>query len=318
MTLQQLRYICEVVRNGLNISAAAATMNTSQPGISKQIRSLEDELGIQIFERTRNRISGITLLGKQIVALAQDVVGQAGQIRAIAADRSIESQGDLVIATSHTQARYVLPEILQRFTQRYPKVNITLRHGDPASISVMLLASEADLGVTTENERQVRGLVTLPCLRFDRVLIVPPEHPALSIAPMTLEAIARFPLISYERSFTGRSLVQRAFDRASVSPVIALAASDADVIKRCVELRLGIAIVSGVTFDPQRDSNLRAIPVGHLFEAAVTSVSMRRQRRLRAYEYDFLAMCSAHWTRARVDEALDAPEGEPLPVPGRG
>ncbi|MBR0652031.1 LysR family transcriptional regulator [Roseomonas terrae] len=311
MTLQQLRYICEVVQRGLSISAAAAAMNTSQPGISKQIGLLEDELGILIFERSRNRISGVTALGKQIIALAQDIVSQAGQIRAIATDLSIESRGNLVIATSHTQARYVLPEILKRFTHRYPNVRVTLRHGDPDSISALLLAGDADVGITTDTERHVRGLITLPCLRFDRVLIVPPDHPSLSIQPMTVETIATFPLISYEQTFTGRKLVQRSFDRAAVSPTIALAASDADVIKRCVELGLGIAIVSSVTFDPGRDTGLRAIPVGHLFEPAITGVSLRRQRRLRSYEYDFIGMCADRWTRAEIDRALDSPDALP-------
>jgi LysR family cys regulon transcriptional activator len=304
MNLQQLRYICEVAQRGLNISMAAAALNTSQPGISKQIKLLEKELGIQIFERSRNRVAGVTPLGRRVIALAQDVVSQIGQIRSIADDLDIESSGSLVIATSHTQARYVLPEALGRFANRYPKVSLTLRHGDPEQIAEMLLVGEADLGVTTETERSERGLAFLPCRRFERVLIVPAGHPLLKVQKMTLAAIARFPLVTYEKAFTGRRLVIHAFERAGLSPTVALSGIDADVIKTCVEHGLGVAILSEVTFEPTRDAGLRAIPVSHLVEPSITSIAVRRLRHFRAYEYDFIAMCSPEWTRTRLDKAV--------------
>lgn len=302
MTLQQLRYICEVVQRGLNISSAAAVMNTSQPGISKQVQILEAELGLQIFRRTRNRISGITPLGERVVALARDIVSLAGQIRSIASDLSIEDTGDLIIASSHTQARYVLPDILQRFTTRYPHVRITLRHGDPEQIAELLLASEADIGVTTDTAPRSRGLVLMPCRRFERVLVAPPGHPLLRMPKLTLESLAETPLVSYEQGFTGRTLVLQAFEEAGLNPTIALAASDADVIKRCVEIGLGVAVLTEAAFDARQDIGLRCMPASHLFMPAVTSVAIMRQRHLRTYEYDFISMCSDAWTRARIDE----------------
>jgi LysR family cys regulon transcriptional activator len=307
---QQLRFICEVAHQGLNISKAAAALNTSQPGISKQIKVLEAELGIEIFERTRNRVSGVTQAGKRVIALAQDVLSQMSQIRSIARDMDVGGSGSLVVATSHTQARYLLPEIMQRFIGRYPKVNLTLRHANPQQIADMLLAGEADLGVTTETKRSEQGLLFLPFRRYERVLIVPAGHKLLELPRVTLDAITEFPMIAYEAAFTGRHLVSRAFDRAGLSPRVILSAIDADVIKTCVEQGLGIAILSEIVFQPARDMGLRAIPVGHLVEPAFTSIAVRRQRQLRAYEYDFISICSPDWTRAKVDRAAAvAPEG---------
>jgi LysR family cys regulon transcriptional activator len=312
---QQLRFICEVAHQGLNISKAASALNTSQPGISKQIKVLEAELGIEIFERTRNRVSGVTQAGKRVIALAQDVLSQMSRLRSIARDMDVGGSGSLIVATSHTQARYLLPEIMQRFISRYPKVNLTLRHANPQQIADMLLAGEADLGVTTETQRSEQGLLFLPCRRYERVLIVPVGHKLLELPRVTLAAIAEFPMIAYEAAFTGRHLVSRAFDRAGLSPKVILSAIDADVIKTCVEQGLGIAILSEIVFQSARDTGLRAIPVGHLVEPAFTSIAMRRQRQLRAYEYDFISICSPDWTRAKVYRAAAvAPEGRPTRV----
>lgn len=304
MNHQQLRYVCEVAHRELNISKAAKALNISQPGISKQIRLLEEELGFEIFERTRNRISGITPLGNRVIELAQDAISQINQIQSIARDKEAGSTGSLVIATSHTQARYVLPVVLREFIALYPKVNLTLRHGSPDQIAEMLLLGEADLGVTTETERNEKSLVFLPCRRFERVLILPTRHPLLDRANISLAEIAQFPMIAYEAAYTGRHLVTNAFERAGLAPRIILSAIDADVIKTCVEQGLGVAILSEVTFQPERDTELRAIHIGQLVEPSITSISMRRQRLLRPYEYDFIAMCSSDWNRARVDKVL--------------
>ncbi|MGH9206540.1 MAG: LysR substrate-binding domain-containing protein, partial [Acidimicrobiales bacterium] len=235
MNLQQLKYVCEVASRGLNMSQAATSLNTSQPGISKQISQLESELGVEIFERSRNRISGMTPIGKRVLALAQDVVSQVGRIRTIARDFGVEAGGSLVVATSHTQARYVLPKVLEQFTRRYPGVDLTLRHGDPEQIAEMLLTGEADLGVTTETHRKDPSLVLLPCRQFRRVVIVPAGHPLLRVKKISLAAVARFPLVTYEKAYTGRRLVADAFEREGLSPKIVLSGIDADVIKTCVE-----------------------------------------------------------------------------------
>jgi LysR family transcriptional regulator, cys regulon transcriptional activator len=312
---QQLRFICEVAHQGLNISKAATALNTSQPGISKQIKLLEAELGIEIFERTRNRVSGVTQAGKRVIALAQDVVSQISRIRSVARDLDLGGSGSLIVATSHTQARYLLPEIMQRFISRYPKVTLTLRHANPQQIADMLLAGEADLGITTETQRSEQGLLFLPCRRYERVLIVPVGHKLLQLPRVTLADIAEYPMIAYEAAFTGRHLVSRAFDRAGISPKLILSAIDADVIKTCVEQGLGIAILSEIVFRPARDTALRAIPVGHLVEPAFTSIAMRRQRQLRVYEYDFISICSPNWTPSKVDRAAAvAHEGRPTRV----
>ncbi|HEY4170529.1 MAG TPA: LysR substrate-binding domain-containing protein [Reyranella sp.] len=303
MNLQQLRYICEIAQRGLNISLAAKALNTSQSGISKQIKLLEQELGLEIFERSRNRIAGITASGQKVVALAQEVMGRLNDIRSVSTASESEDSGSLAVAISHTQARYVLPEALGLFTGRYPNVTLTLRHANPRQIAEMLMAGEADLGVTTENDKSIRGLAFLPCRRFERVLIVPEGHALLAVRDLTLADIARYPLVAYEQAFTGRRLVERAFGQAGLSPKVALSAIDADVIKACVERGLGVAILSEVTFDPARDAGLRAIPLGALVAPSITSIAVRH-RRLRGYEYDFIAMCSSEWTRARIDGVL--------------
>ncbi len=307
MNLQQLRYICEIAQRGLNISLAAKALNTSQSGISKQIKLLEQELGLEIFERSRNRIAGITASGQKVVVLAQEVIGCLNDIRSVSTASESEDSGALTVAISHTQARYVLPEALGQFTRRYPNVTLTLRHANPRQIAEMLIAGEADLGVTTENDRSIRGLGFLPCRRFERVLIVPEGHALLGVRDLGLADIARYPLVAYEQAFTGRRLVERAFEQAGLAPKVALSAIDADVIKACVERGLGVAILSEVTFDPARDTGLRAIPLGTLVAPSITSIAVRH-RRLRGYEYDFIAMCSADWTRARIDSVLSRRE----------
>ena len=304
MNLQQLRYISEVSRRGLNISAAAATLRTSQPGISKQIKLLEAELGVDIFRRSRNRLEAITPVGRRIVAIAQEVVAQLEQIQASATASGAESQTSLVVATSHTQARYVLPDIIGQFTASHQRVSLTLRHGDPAQIRAMLLAGEADLGVTTEAEDHSSSIMSLPCRRFERVLVVPVRHPLIRVQRMSLAAIAEYPLVAYEPAFTGRRLVIQAFERAGLDPKIVLSAIDADVIKACVERGLGVAVLSEVTYDRKRDNRLRALRLNHLFEPSITHIVFRRQRRLRAWEYDFIQLCASNWTRGRIDRAL--------------
>lgn len=307
MNLRQLRYISEIAKRGLNISAVASALHTSQPGISKQVKLLEAELGSEIFVRSSNRLSGITPLGQKIIGMAQNVITEISNIKAASGGLDQERSGPLVIATTHTQARYVLPEIMKRFTLRYPKVQLTLRHGDPSRISELLLSGEADIGVTTDTAQHLRELLVLPCRRFQRVVIVPREHKLLNKKRLTLKILAEYPLVTYEPAFTGRRQLEKAFEREGLKPELVLSAIDADVIKSCVEHGLGIAVLSEVTYDQSDDSGLCAIPAGHLFEPSVTSIVIHRHRYLRRYAYDFIEMCAPPWSQANVQRATALP-----------
>jgi len=307
MNLRQLRYISEIAKRGLNISAVASALHTSQPGISKQIKLLEAELGAEIFVRSSNRLSGITPLGQKILGMAQNVIAEISNIKAASGDLKQETSGPLVIATTHTQARYVLPEIMKRFTLRYPKVQLTLRHGDPSRISDLLLSGEADIGVTTETAEHLRELLVFPCRRFQRVVIVPRGHELLNKKRLTLKLLAKYPLVTYEPAFTGRRQLDNAFTREGLKPKLVLSAIDADVIKSCVKHRLGIAVLSEVTYEQSADSDLCAIPAGHLFAPSITSIVVHRHRYLRRYTYDFIEMCAPCWTRANVQRASALP-----------
>ncbi|MBI4203845.1 MAG: LysR family transcriptional regulator [Betaproteobacteria bacterium] len=309
MNLRQMQYVCEIARRDLNISAVAAALHTNQPGISKQVKLLETELGIEIFVRSRNRLSGITPHGQKIIAMAQAIVNEMANIKSASRDVVQESSGSLVIAVTHTQARYVLPEVIKKFAARYPKVRITMRHADPERIVEMLLSGHADLGVTTNDPPKVRDLIVLPCREFQRVVIVPRGH-QLQRRRLTLKELARYPLVTYEPAFTSRETVIKAFAKRGLEPKVVLSAIDADVIKSCVEQGLGIAVLSEVTFEPQRDQNLCAIPAGHLFDRSVTKIWLCRNHHVRRYTYDFIEICAPRWTRSSIEHAMAARTGE--------
>jgi LysR family cys regulon transcriptional activator len=306
MNLRQLRYISEIVRRDLNISTVAAALHTAQPGISKQVRLLEDELGVPIFVRSRGRLSALTEEGARIVELANRALDEIDNIHSVGRERRRPASRTLVIATTHTQARYVLPEILKRYTHRHPTVRINLRHGDPAQIAALVASGEADIGVTTGTGEDVKDLLALPYRRMKRVVIVPRGHPLLQRKRLTLKALARYPLVTYEPQFTGRRELMRAFEREGLTPTLFVSAIDADVIKTCVEQGLGIAVLSEVTYDPERDTRLRAIPAGSLFAPSTTSVVLHRRRHLQPHAYDFVETCVPAWTRAQVQRMASA------------
>ncbi|MDB5902457.1 MAG: Transcriptional regulator CysB [Betaproteobacteria bacterium] len=300
MNLRQLRYISEIVRRDLNISTVAAALHTAQPGISKQVRLLEDELGVPIFVRSRGRLSALTEEGARIVELANRALDEIDNIHSVGRERRRPASRTLVIATTHTQARYVLPDILKRYARRHPTVRINLRHGDPAQIAALVASGEADIGVTTGTGDNVKDLLALPYRKMKRVVIVPRGHPLLQRKRLTLKALARYPLVTYEPQFTGRRELMRAFEREGLTPTLFVSAIDADVIKTCVEQGLGIAVLSEVTYDPERDPRLRAIPAGNLFAPSTTSVLLHRRRYLQQHAYDFVETCVPAWTRAQV------------------
>ena len=300
MNLRQCRYIVEIAQNGLNISKVAEALHTSQPGISKQVRILEIELGLDIFVRAGNRLSGVTADGERIVAYARRVLEEIQNIESVARARRQPNVGTLVIATTHTQARYVLPEVMKLFANYHPKVKLILRHGNPEQITNMVASGEADIGVTTDAPPDKGSVIVVPWRQFDRVVIVPRRHKLLQQTRLTLKSIAQYPLITYEPQFTGRRELIRAFEKEGLNPTLSVSAIDADVIKTCVEQSLGIAVLSEVTFNSKKDAGLRAISAKHLFAPSITSLLINRKRHLQKYVYDFIQMCSPTWTKSRL------------------
>jgi len=304
MKLQQLRYLSEVAKRGLNLSGAAAALHTSQPGISKQIRLLENELGVDILVRHGKRVVDVTAPGRTILEIAERILKDTENLRQVAREFGAEGRGELAVATTHTQARYALPTVIQRFIQRYPKVRLSLREGSPQQISELMQSGEADIAIITEAYEVYRDLVLLPCSQWNRCVITPLRHPLLAERQLTLDAIARFPLVTYDFAFSGDSPIRRAFDARGLQPDVALTAVDADVIKAYVELGMGVGILAKMAFDPARDFGLRLIDASHLFEASTTHIGIRRHAWLRGYVYDFIEMFAPHLTRSVVEKTM--------------
>ncbi len=304
MKLQQLRYLCEVANQGLNLSKAAEILHTSQPGISKQIRLLENELGVDIFVRNGKRVVETTPPGRAILEIAERMLRDAKNLKQVGQEFANEASGSLTIATTHTQARYALPSAIQHFTARYPKVRLVLRQGNPTQIAELVTSGVADIAIATEAIELFSELVMLPCYQWNRCVIVPPRHPLLKLKGLTLEAIAEHPIITYDFAFTGRSKINQAFDAKGLVPNVVLTAIDADVIKTYVELGLGIGILAQMAFEPSRDRHLRAIDASHLFEPSTTRIGISRNSYLRKYVYDFIEMFAPHLDRATVATAM--------------
>jgi LysR family cys regulon transcriptional activator len=304
MTLQQLRYLREVARQGLSVSAAAGALFTSQPGVSKQIRLLEEELGVALFERRGKRFTGLTPPGRQALALAQRVLDEAENLRRIGEEFGGESRGSLTIATTHTQARYALPGVIGAFRERYPDVRLGLRQGNPTQIAEAVIAGEADIAIATEAIALYDQLVMLPCYQWNHCVVAPARHPLLKVEPLSLEAIARYPLITYDFAFTGRTRIQKAFEQRGLAPGVVLTALDADVIKTYVRLGLGVGIIAAMAFDPALDRGLKARDAAHLFDASVTRIGLKRGAYLRGFVYDFIRLFAPHLTRPAVEAAM--------------
>ncbi|MBX9849934.1 MAG: HTH-type transcriptional regulator CysB [Rhodocyclaceae bacterium] len=304
MNLQQLRYLNEIVRRGLNISDAAAALYTSQPGISKQIKLLEEELGIEIFVRNGKRIVALTEPGKTILDIAQRILHESDNLKQVGQEYQAQDSGQLILATTHTQARYVLPPVVKEFIKRYPKVKLGLHQGNPTQIAEQVLNREADVAIASESIMLFDGLVSLPCYAWHHCVVVPPKHPLLEVKKLTLAKLAEYPVITYDFAFSGRSKIDEAFIAADIAPNIALTAIDADVIKTYVELGLGIGILAELAFVPERDRHLRKIEVGHLFKPTTTYLAIRKNEYLRGYTYDFIELFAPHLTRNIVAKAM--------------
>jgi LysR family transcriptional regulator, cys regulon transcriptional activator len=305
MNFQQLRAVRETARSGFNLTDVAGVLNTSQPGVSRQIRELEDELGVEIFVRAGKRLTGLTPPGEAVLPIVERLLLDAANLKRVGADFTAQDSGPLSIAATHTQARYALPAVVRDFRAVYPNVTLTLHQGSPKQIAAMLLSGEADVGIATEGLAGFEQLVALPCYRWSHSLVVPPGHPLLELGrPVALADLAKHPIITYELGYTGRAHVDEAFEKAGLKPDVVLSAMDADVIKTYVELGMGVGIVASIAFDPERDRTLRALDARHLFEINLTRLAIRRGTWLRGYVYAFIESFAPPLTREFVGRAM--------------
>lgn len=303
MKLQQLRYIWEVARHDLNVSVTAQSLYTSQPGISKQIRLLEDELGVEIFSRSGKHLTRVTPAGEAILHIVGDILRQVESIKHVAQEFNDEHKGSLSIATTHTQARYVLPPVIQKFISAYPDVSLHMHQGTPIQISEMAADGTVDFAIATEAMELFGDLIMMPCYQWNRSVIVAPNHP-LAQEPLTLEKLAKYPLVTYVFGFTGRSKLDDAFIDNGLTPKVVFTAADADVIKTYVKLGLGVGIIATMAYNQSVDRDLVALDASHLFEPSVTKIGFRRGTFLRGYMYDFLVKFAPHLSQDLVDEAI--------------
>jgi len=304
MNLHQLRFVREAVRQNFNLTEAAKALFTSQPGVSKAIIELEEELGVDIFTRHGKRIRGLTEPGRAVLKSVELIMQEIDGLKRIGKEYAAQDSGSFTIATTHTQARYALPKVVQAFMLKYPKVRLSLLQGNPKQIAEMVMRDQADLVIATESISGFDGLISLPCYQWEHVVVVPVDHPLLKLKNITLEEIAQYPLVTYDAAFAGRSKIDHAFQVRNLKPDILLEAIDADVIKTYVELGMGIGIIAGMAFDAERDKNLRAIPVGHLFGMNVSRVAIKQGAYLRSYIYTFIELLNPTLNRKMVDSAL--------------
>lgn len=302
MKLRQLHYIHEVAQRGLNVTAAADALFTSQPGVSKQIRLLEDELGVDIFLRNGKHLSEITPAGKRILEYTARLLAEAENIRNIAEEFHDTDKGDLIIATTHTQARYALPPVIQKFRTRFPKVTLHLHQGSPPQIAKMAAEGNADFAIATEAMEHFDQLVMLPSYHWNRCVLVKPGHPLAEKKKLTLKDVAAHPIVTYTFGFTGRSKLDQAFAAHGLKPDVVLTAVDADVIKTYVRAGLGIGIIANMAYDERMDKDLVRLPADHLFEPSTTHIGFRRGMFLRGYMYEFMRIFAAHLTQEKIDE----------------
>ena len=304
MKLQQLRYIWEVAHHDLNVSATAQSLYTSQPGISKQIRLLEDELGVEVFSRSGKHLTHVTPAGEAILEAAGKVLRTVEGIKQVAQEYSNEKKGSLSVATTHTQARYALPATIGKFMARYPDVSLHMHQGTPMQISEMAADGAVDFAIATEALELFSDLLMMPCYEWNRCVLVPRDHPLTQLSSLTIEDVAEHPIVTYVFGFTGRSKLDEAFLDKGLKPKVVFTAADADVIKTYVRLGLGIGIVAAMAYDEAVDSDLVALDASHLFSSSITKIGCRRGTFLRGYMYDFIEDFAPHLTRKIVEEAF--------------
>ncbi|MCI5763478.1 HTH-type transcriptional regulator CysB [Actinobacillus porcinus] len=302
MKIQQLRYIVEIANQNLNVTEAANVLYTSQPGISKQVRLLEDELGLEIFERNGKNLKAITPAGKKIIAIARELLVKTQAIRAIAEEYTQPDHGVLRIATTNTQARYMLPAVVEKFSKKYPNVSLHVHQGSPNQLSDALLSGEVDFAIVTEAQYLFNDVILLPCYKWNRSIVVKSDHPLAKLKHVTIEDLGKYPLVTYTFGFTGQSDLDYAFNSAGILPNIVFTATDADVIKTYVKLGFGVGIIASMAYT-EADSDLVAIDASHLFKSSMTQIAFKRSMFLRNYMYDFINDFSPHLTRQNVEKA---------------
>jgi len=302
MKIQQLRYIVEIANQNLNVTEAANALYTSQPGISKQVRLLEDELGLEIFERNGKHIKAITPAGKKIIGIARELLVKTQAIRSIAEEYTQPNHGVLRIATTNTQARYMLPAVIEKFTKQYPDVSLHVHQGSPNQLYDALLSGEVDFAITTEAQYLFDDVILLPCYKWNRSIVVKPDHPLAKLKNVTIEELGQYPLVTYTFGFTGVSDLDYAFNSAGILPNIVFTATDADVIKTYVRLGLGVGIIASMAHT-EADSDLVAIDASHLFKSSMTQIAFKHSTFLRNYMYDFINYFSPHLSKPKVEEA---------------
>ena len=300
MNFQQLRIIHETIRQNYNLTDAANALFTSQSGVSKHIKDLEDELGVELFVRKGKRLLGLTDPGKELARIVERILLDAKNVKRLAEQFSKRDQGRLTIATTHTQARYALPSVVAQFKKVFPNVHLVLHQSSPDEIVSMLLDGIADIGIATEALESVTELASFPYYSWHHAVIVPPGHPLESVYPLTLESIAEFPIITYHEGFTGRAGIDETFAKNGLILDIAMSALDADVIKTYVELGLGVGIVASMAFNRDRDTRLNLLDSSHLFQKNTTNISVRRGHYLRGYAYRFMEFCLPSLTETAV------------------
>jgi len=296
LNIQQLRYVSEVAKRDLNVSEAAAALHTSQPGVSKQIRALEEELGTDIFVRQGRRFTAMTDAGREIVHAIDRILGDITNLRAVGAEFAHHAKGTLAVGVTHTQARYALPPVVTRFKKRFPDVKLKLLQGNPHQLARMVLAGETDVAIATEALDEYQELVTVPCYRWHHCVVVQDGHPLAKVKPLTLEAIAKYPIVTYDATFAGRTAVDRTFAARNLAPEVVLTALDSDVIKSYVSLGLGVGIISQRAFRAGKDEGLKALDCDHLFPAQTTRLAYKRGTYLRSYVVEFIRLFAPHVT----------------------
>ncbi|HEX7649077.1 MAG TPA: CysB family HTH-type transcriptional regulator [Noviherbaspirillum sp.] len=305
MNFQQLRSIREAARRGFNLTEVANVLYTSQPGVSRQIRELEEELGVEIFERNGKRLTGLTEPGKGILKIIERLLLEAENLRQASNDYSGERKGTLTIATTHTQARYALPRVVQQFRNAFPDVRIALQQSTPEHIAEWVLSGKADIGIATEGLSRFDDLVSFACYHWNHMIVVPDGHPLASLPSISLQDLGAYPLITYDVGFTGRGHIDEAFAKAGIEPDIVLTAMDSDVIQQYVSLGLGVGLVASMAVEHNRAAGLQVIEASHLFAPNVTRLAVRRGAYLRSYTYEFIRQFAPDLQRAAIEAALN-------------
>jgi LysR family cys regulon transcriptional activator len=290
MKLQQLKCVFQIVQSGFNISKASEILNTSQPGVSKQIKLLEDEIGIKIFQRNGKRLVNLTEPGGLVLSSIETILQESNNIKVISEEYIEKDQGTFTIATTHTQARYKLPKVVEEFVKKYPKINLNIHQGNPSQVTEQIICGEADVGIATESINLSEDILTIPCYQWNRCVVMPKNHPLTEVRKITLKDLAAYPMITYDYAFTGSTIVSEVFKNANIEPNIMLTAIDADVIKTYVSLNMGIGLIAEMAFDATTDHPMVSRDVSHLFPLSTTYIGIRRENFLRKYTSDFIRM----------------------------